>query len=319
MKNIFEFIPNLKLIYLVLIILVMIMINIVLNKKQISNNYKYLINGIILVIFGLMINYSKDIVESIFNLDYLSIKLYIIILIIVNVIMILTIQKKFSQVYKIINYLLFGLSSLILIANLIIIIGTKTNLITTNLNNYIIKLINTSIVIFIIYLTIISAIYIAKNLFFKNNIEENKQETNYKEIILTKINILKEKRKDQIKKNNIKEEINLTELNEKVEVLSLEDLLKIEDKSLFSINGVNCSIIFEDSVPENIYKNYQLLRSDINNKLVNGYTLDENIMLKNICNKLQTTNLYNLDFNDVSILNKLSPEEYKFLKQICNK
>lgn len=82
------------------------------------------------------------------------------------------------------------------------------------------------------------------------------------------------------------------------------------------INGVECSIIFEDSNQENIVKNYYILQNDIHAKLVNGYTLEENRMLKNICMKLQVGNIGNIDIHNISILNKISVEEYNLLKKI---
>ena len=65
-------------------------------------------------------------------------------------------------------------------------------------------------------------------------------------------------------------------------------------------------------------KNYHILEEDINAKMVNGYTLEENKILKNICMKLQTNNLQQLDLNNISILNKISPEEYNFLTKIIS-
>ena len=41
-------------------------------------------------------------------------------------------------------------------------------------------------------------------------------------------------------------------------------------------------------------------------------------MLKNICLKLQVTRLANIDMSNVSILNKISIEEYKLLRNIFN-
>ena len=106
MANILTNIPNLKICYLILIILIMAIINITLikNKKDIYNNYKYLINGIILMIIALITNYYNDIIEGIFNLEYLSIKFYMVILIITNIITLITLQKSLRLPYKIINY-----------------------------------------------------------------------------------------------------------------------------------------------------------------------------------------------------------------------
>ena len=49
---------------------------------------------------------------------------------------------------------------------------------------------------------------------------------------------------------------------------------------------------------------------------MNGYTLKENKMLKSICLKLQVNNLRSIDLSNVSILNKISVEEYLLLKEV---
>lgn len=279
MNQIVKLIPNLKIFYLALIILTMIIINIILNKSKINSNYKYLINGISLIILATISNYLNDIIDSIFNLDFISVKLYIIILIIINIITLITIYKNLKIPYKLINYLLFGIITLILSLIIILLVGINLNLLPTTINEYIIILINLSIIVFIVYLTIISLIYIIKIQYSKptnlNNINKEKQYS-----------------------------------------LTDKELLSITNKQDFTIHGVNCSIIFEDSIKTNIIKNYHTLVHDINAKLTNGYTLKENILLKNICTKLKTNNLNNIDLNNLSILNKINAEEYNLLKKI---
>ena len=274
---------NSKIFYLILIILIMSIINIILAKKKINSNYKYLINGISLILISLITTYYKDIIDTIFNLKYLSIKLYMIILIIVNIITIYTLNKRINKIYKIANYLLFGIINIILTIILILVLGINLNLLKNTYSTYNILLINSSIIIFIIYLVSISIIYIYKILTRKQKevLEENTYDYEPREIILTK-----------------------------------EELLSISNKELFTINGVECGIIFEDSIPDNIFKNYHILLNNINDKLVNGYTLEENKILKSICTKLEIRNLDNLDLDNLSILNKITPEEYTFLKGI---
>lgn len=280
MDTFLEFISNLKILYLILIILVMAIINIILYKKNINSNYKYLINGISLILISLITNYLKDYLNGIFNLNFLSVKFYLIILIITNIILLITIKNNIKRTYKIINYILFSLITLILIINICMIIGSNLNILPEHLGQYIVMLLNISVILFIIYLTIISIIYIIQNL-----------------------------RNINIKKNTYKEENTRN-------ILLPEELLATINKEEFSIDGVECSIIFEDSIPDNIIKNYHILIRDINAKMVNGYTLEENKMLKSICTKLQVTNLNNIDLNNLSILNKITPEEYTFLKRI---
>ena len=106
--------------------------------------------------------------------------------------------------------------------------------------------------------------------------------------------------------------------HKKINTLSFEQLLNLEDKKNFSINGVNCSIIFEDSNQDNILKNYMILSEDIDAKMVNGFTLKENKLLRSICTKLNVNSLNMIDIGNINILNKISVEEYTFLKSIMN-
>ena len=101
-----------------------------------------------------------------------------------------------------------------------------------------------------------------------------------------------------------------------VGMLSVEELLSYDRNSALYINGVDCSIIFNDSNVNNIIKNYQILFNDIGAKMVNGYTLDENIMLRDICMKLNTNNLFDINLDNFNILNRISVEEYNLLKKI---
>lgn len=308
MENILTFIPKLKIFYLLLIIFIMIIVNIIINKRNINNNYRYFINGITLIIISLLTSYYNDIIEGIFRLNFLSVKFYIVILIIINVITLITIQKDLKPVYKIINYTMFSIVSLILGIILLMIVGIKLGIISTIFSKYTIMLLNISIIVFIIYLTIISFIYIVKNL---NNVEItfdkeklNQKISSFKTFIFNKIKSIKEKQNS----NNETEK-------ESINRLTPEELLSYEKKEDFSINGIDCSIIFEDSIPENIIKNYHILSEDIDAKMVNGYTLKENILLKSICTKLKVNNLNYIDISNLSILNKITVEEYNFLKQ----
>ena len=275
MNNIISYIFS-----IITIILIMTIINIILfKKKKINHNYKYFINGILLIIIALTINQYNNIISLIFKLKLQSVKFYIIILIIVNIITLKTINKKIKQKYKVINFLLFSLMLIMLIAIIAITLAIKLRILNQIYSKYSVNLVNISIITFIIYTMIISIIYIVSNIKLKKTNKEKKKEN-----ILTK-----------------------------------EELLKIKDKSNFFINGVDCSIIFEDSINENIIKNYHILLNDINDKLVTGYTLDENKMLKSICIKLNTNKLNYIDLNNLSILNKISLDEYNLLKQINEK
>ena len=295
MSSIFNLLLSFQMIYLILIMLVMIIINIVLSKLNVKSNYKYLINGVSLIFLALVLDSCGDIIEG----RFLSVKLYIVILIITNIIMLFTISNKFKLVYEIVNYILFGLMSLILGSILLIIVLNEFNLLPLAFSEYIVILINVSAIIFSVYLVVVSIIYIIKNIGNKERYEVSLEE-------------VFDKTKDSL--NEIKDKY-LSSVRED-DRLTLEELLELENKSEFSINGVECGIIFEDSIKENIFKNYNILLDDINAKLVNGYTLEENRLLKSICMKLNTNNLSSIDLNNLSILNKITPEEYSLLKRI---
>ena len=281
MKELTAFTPYLKIIYLLLIIFIMTIMNIILSKRQINSNYKYVINGITLIILALLTSYYSNIIEGIFNLKFLSVKFYLIILILTNIIMLLTIQKKIKLIYKITNYILFILNTIILSIIIILTITLKLNILPTTYNQYPIALLNLSIITFITYLAITCFIYIILYLIKKKPTKATKKTSS--------------------------------------PTLTEEELLTLPDKTNFTINGVDCSIIFEDSIKENIIKNYHILLNNINDPLVNGYTLEENKILKSICTKLQVNNLNYIDINNISILNKINIEEYNFLKHIHEK
>ena len=70
MKELTAFTPYLKIIYLLLIIFIMTIMNIILSKRQINSNYKYVINGITLIILALLTSYYSDIIEGVINEGY---------------------------------------------------------------------------------------------------------------------------------------------------------------------------------------------------------------------------------------------------------
>lgn len=316
-------ITSLKIVFLSLIVLSLVIVNIFLTKKNINSNYKYAINGVILIIIATLTSQFYNVIEGIFTLKYLSVKLYIVVLIITNIITIITLQKNIKLIYKIINYLFFTIISTILVINIMIITATKLNLTPTSSLQDAISLINVSTIALMFYLTIISIAYIVMNLKTtkepQKEVAEPKKEKSFLKLKAkntSKEPKLTKKPKEKVSILAKKEKKSKQSKSKKEAVLTNEQLLAYENKQDFSINGVNASIIFEDSIPENIIKNYHLLLEDINNKLVNGYTLEENKLLKSICTKLETNNLNQIDINNVSILNKISIEEYNLLKKL---
>ena len=156
-----------------------------------------------------------------------------------------------------------------------------------------INLMDLSFVIFILYLIVIAMIYLSFQI-----VEKNK-----KEII---------KRIKKIKNDLFKIALS----RKKNKFLTKEELLNYDKSKGLYINGKECSIILEDSNKDNIIKNYETLNKDINAKLTNGYTLEENKLLKSICMKLNVGTLRNVDINNGTLLNRINIEEYNLLKKI---
>lgn len=294
-QEIINFLSNINIYYVLFSILFLIVTLLFLSKKKINSILKqmYIILYVSLAWIGFY--YLNDMFNSIFSLKYLSVKLYLILLIIGNIIMLITINKNIKKPYKITNYILFASNIIILIINITIVIANK-------FNNFIIgsisdaaKLIDINFIIFIIYLNTNCIIYIINHL----------------------INIIKSNRK--IKVNNENSDNNketIDKLNEEVkETVSNKHILsKKDDNEGFYIDGVDCSIIFEDNDKDTIIKNYYILLNDVNAKLVNGYTLQENIKIKKIINKLNIKDLNHIDL-DINTLSKITIDEYNLLKK----
>lgn len=320
MKEIISYIKDINGCYLILNLLLLICFNLYLRSKKIAILRKRIILGIAILISVIGFFYLNGLVQSIFQLKYLSMKSYLLIVAITNFIVLFTINKKVKLGYSIANYTLFILMMIIFGSTLAVVLGNQfEELYVMDISNAV-TLIDLSFVIFMLYLIVISLIYIGYYLFSNYSADE------MKEIIYTDT----EKILEKVKHSKAKEVIEKKEAkklkpkvsfwkrrkDKKSGILTSEELLNSVDKHNFYINGVECSIIFEDSNQENIIKNYHILLNDIHAKLVNGFTLEENQLLKSICTKLQVSNLNYIDLNNVSILNRVSIEEYNFLKKI---
>ena len=100
--------------------------------------------------------------------------------------------------------------------------------------------------------------------------------------------------------------------------LSTEELLNYHVEDGFYINGEECSIIFDDSNKDNIIKNYYILNEDIHAKMMNGYTLEENKLLKSICMKFRVCSLNNINWNNESALEEIRVDQYNYLRRVFN-
>ena len=257
MKELINFIKTININYIITSILFLIVLLLFINEKNKLKGKKLYFILLYILIASIGLYYLNDIFNNIFNLKLISLKIYIIVTIIISIIMLITINKKINKSYKILNKTLYTINTIILLLNLILVTGIKQNYFITNPLE-IIKLINISLISFIIYLNLICLVYISKKI-----------------------------------------------------------IIKIYNKKHKLINGKDCSIIFEDKNKENRKKNYKILKKDINGILTNGYTLDETITIKNIINKLQITDINNLNLN-INKLNRITQEEYILLKRFIN-
>ena len=293
-KEIIKFTENANISYIILFILLLIVLLLFLRKK----NTNFLVKESCIIIYTslawIIFYFTNDILNEIFRLQFLSIKLYLVVLIISNIIMLITINKNINKTYKIINTMLFLSDIIILVLSIITIIGNKSSYFLTITLNDCVKLININFIIFIIYLITLCITYIIKEIV---NTIQSKQRLN----------------KYTIEKPNIKEVI-----EDKSTKLTIPQNLQNNQEEGFFIDGVNCSIIFEDPNKENIVKNYNILLNDINAKLTNGYTLKENIKIKDIFNKLSIKDINTATIN-VNKLSKMTEDEYNLLKKYLSK
>lgn len=299
--------------YIVSMVLLFIVMNLFLTTKGVNYKIRYFINLIYVIGTILSFNYVNGIFKSIFSLKYLSVKTYLFIIMLTNAIVLFTINKKVKLGYKIANFTLFIVLTIIFGSTLSIVLGNKFDaLYVMDISNAV-NFIDLSLVIFILYIILMTIIYIGYYLFnVKDETEEKKPVTSKKSWEFKKISNLINLNKKQEQSSSLKNQNHSPKQN----LLTPEELLQYNRENGLYINGVECSIIFEDSNQENIVKNYYILQNDIHAKLVNGYTLEENRMLKNICMKLQVGNIGNIDIHNISILNKISVEEYNLLKKI---
>lgn len=287
---------------LILEILFWIVVMLFMDKKHLEKKYKVIFTVGYLFISILTFSYINGLIINIFKLKYLSVKTYLIVIVIVNAISLFTMNKKIKPVYSALNYILFITMIIILGSTIAIILGNKIPAFYVMDVDNAVNFIDLSMIIFLLYLICLCLTYIGYS-FFEN--KEEIQEKSKEKITLWK----------KEKGNNLSF---VKKKKESIPSITKEELLMHDRTIPLYIHDEDCSIIFEDSNPENIYQNYQILEKDIHAKMVNGYTLEENKMLKNICLKLQVTRLANIDMNNVSILNKISIEEYQLLRNIFN-
>lgn len=285
--------------YIILNILFLMVARIKVNELKLSRNYKLVLLGGYLLFTLVSYSYVSGIMNNIFKLRFLDVKYYLLLLIISNVIMIYSLNRPVKLVYRVINIVLYIALTVILGATLSVVLGNKINTFYVMDIKNAINFVDLSFVLFFIYLIVISLIYIGSHIL--------SSESFTKENIFKKVSFkdIRESLFKLVLRNNVEDEI-----------LTPDEILNYRYDDHFNINGVDASIIFEDSVDENIIKNYYILTEDINARLMNGYTLEENKMLKNVCLKLHTGNLKSVDLSNTNIINKISVDEYNLLKRV---
>lgn len=287
MKNyakIIDYLKDINVCYLVLNILLIIVLMMQLKRMGIKSSKRRIICLLALFISGFLFPYVNGIVQGIFGLKYLSVRIYLLLIVIVQVIALITYNKTVKLFYAIMNYTFYILMMIIFVTNFIIILGNRIEYFYWMDISNVVILMDLSFILFMIYGIFFSIVYFGYYLVL-------------------------DKKKGTSKENDRKENDTM---------LTDEALLCVLDKENFMIQGVNCGIIFEDSHSENIIKNYHILSKNIDAKMVNGYTLKENLLLRSICMKLKVRDLGDIDLYNLNILNKLSVEEYRFLKSIKN-
>lgn len=312
MNFIIEFIKDIHPCYLILNILLWVVLFIYLEKQVKLKKYRMIFSIVYFIVSIFLFSYFNGLIQSIFDLKYLSVKSYLLMVVGVNLIILYTLNYPVRLGYKISNFILFIVIIIIFGSVVAIVLGNKyEQFYVMDIGNAI-HFIDLSLVIFILYSIIISLVYIGYHLFDKKDMVLNEKISTKKSFSFPNFSYLKEKLK---RDRNEKEEVYSYTDTEK-NLITLEDLLEYNKGEGLYIHGVDCSIIFEDSNQENILKNYQILSKDIHARLMNGYTLDENKMLKNICMKLQVNNLASIDIGNVSLLNKISIDEYQLLRRV---
>ena len=273
--------------YLILSCLFLIVLILYLRRKRILFIYKIIIIGLYVLITFLSCSYFNGIFNSIFKLKYLNAKAYLGLIVISNIILLYTFNRSIRLWYKVCNILLFMFLIFNLVFVISVLLGNRYEVFYLMDVSNAVNFVDLSFIAFLFYLITICIIYIGYNIFSSNN--------NIKSFF---VNLIMD---DEL---------------EPPDVLSPEEVLSYREQGDFYINGVDASIIFDNSSLEDIVMNYYILYHDINAKLLNGFTLDENKMLKNICIKLEADDLNSIDLNDASVIDKINDDEYNLLKKV---
>ena len=291
MNTIINFISNINLCLLSMIIVVFILSLLFLFRKKVSDKVLNIYIIMYVIFSWIVIYYFNDIINSIFSLNYFDIRSYLLLLVIVNIITIININFIKNIYYKVLNYTMFITNVIVLLANIFTLLGSRLGVIKL-IGNEISNMININYIIFFLYLDILL----------------------YSRLVLFIIN----KRK--------KENINVLTGNSYEPFLDNKgDLGLFDNKDInrpvlsnnvsdgFVIDGIDCSAIFDIGNKKEILENYYILLNDIDAKLTNGYTIKEYNKIKSIINRLNISDINNINL-DIKKLSLINIDEYNLLK-----
>ncbi len=309
-EQVVNFLNNINLGYLSLVITLFIVSFIFLHNKGINKFFMELFIIVYVLISWIGFYYLNDIFNLVFDLKYLDVKLYLILLIIGNIIMIANINLKLPIYYKVINYAMFLTNIVMFVANITLIIASKVGAIEISSLANITKFININFIVFVCYLNLLGIVYIGKYLSRKMQFKIKAKEIFEQESL----------KKDAATDSSVIDDVSVVETNSHVITNDVSNNVSndLSSKEGFFIDGIDCSAIFDDTDKENIARNYYILLNDVNAKLTNGYTVKEYTKIKNIINKLNIKDLNNVNL-DINVLNHITIDEYNILKSYLNK
>ena len=123
--NLLQTIKDINIYLIILDILFLIVSFLFLNKRKVSIRTKDIFVMSYTLINLLLFSYLNELLSNIFSFEFISVKLYLITILLSYVIYLITINKSFKLKYKILNYILFIISSLSLFINIYIILTNK--------------------------------------------------------------------------------------------------------------------------------------------------------------------------------------------------
>lgn len=177
---------NINICYVIFNLLYLFVILLYLKLKGVSFRKRLLVGGVYILVSIFSFSYMNSIVNSIFALKYLSVKTYLFLLVITNGIILYTMNHEVFLGYKVMNYLLFILLTIIFGANLAVVLGNKYEAFYLMDVKNAVNFIDLSLVIFLVYGVVIAVIFIGNYLFSNKVVLETKAPLKEKKELLLK-------------------------------------------------------------------------------------------------------------------------------------